>query len=213
MPNIFTCLCLILSLQTVLFAHQPRIVTKDSVEIYNPVISQAFYATMNGKPQIYTIKSDKPFDLYVQLTLPDINGIKKDFVVDIYHNNHRLAELKGTDADWTSFYEPFGGDNYLEGPDFEKKNADTGTYTIKVTSPDNTGKYILVTGKEESFPPSEIVKTIILLPKIKRFMGESALTAYFNYTGLFILLSLLIIAAIIYVVVIIVRKIRRSRSR
>jgi len=42
-----------------------------------------------------------------------------------------------------------------------------GAYTVVVTSPDNAGKSVLAVGKIEKFPPKEMARTIVALPKLK----------------------------------------------
>jgi hypothetical protein len=64
-----------------------------------------------------------------------------------------------------------------------------GTYVVVVTSSDNAGKYALAVGKKESFPIGEIIRTIGVLPRLKKeFFGKSPLTAFFNLSGAFLVL-------------------------
>ena len=56
-------------------------------------------------------------------------------------------------------------------------------------------------GKQESFPPKEILRTIYTLPYLKKyFFNKSALIAFFNYTGLFVLILILIIWGLVFLV-------------
>jgi hypothetical protein len=79
---------------------------------------------------------------------------------------------------------------------------DPGSYKIQVYSPDNQGKYVLAVGDREVFPFRELIKTYLVLPRLKsEFFGKSSLSAYSNIMGIFlviILLITLIIAAILY---------------
>ncbi|MDP2741424.1 MAG: hypothetical protein Q8O66_01910, partial [bacterium] len=54
-------------------AHQPRIVyyIGGDVKIKNPEVSQAFYDKIKGKSRDYFINSDKDFNLYINLLVPD----------------------------------------------------------------------------------------------------------------------------------------------
>lgn len=49
-----------------------------------------------------------------------ISGARKDFEVTLYKNEIFLASLKKKESERTSFYEPFAGDWYRQGPSFEK---------------------------------------------------------------------------------------------
>lgn len=195
-------------------AHQPRIDFKGTLEnpikIEDPEISKAYYGELNGSSEYYEINSDTEFLLYVNILSPDSKDARTDFSVEIVRDRELLSIING--STWKSFYEPFGGDNYLMGPEFERQ-VSPGRYLLKVSNPDNTGKYSLAVGKIESFPPSEIVNTFIALPKIKRdFFNKSPLTSYFNYSGLFLLILLAILAAIIIIASKIIKRYRRKKK-
>ena len=172
------------------FAHHPRFVNTDLTHVHDPEISQAFYAEMNGRPQTYQIESDEPFELFVQLLVPDITGAGKDVSAEIFQSGNRIAELDGPGARWQEFYEEFGGDWYFIGPEF-KQDVPSGTYTITVHRPDNLGKYVLVVGLKEVFTPRDIWNDTIRLPRLKEFFEKPRYTAYFNTSGRFLLLSVL----------------------
>lgn len=61
-------------------AHQPRLETGKFVSLENPIIvenpeiSQAFYGELEGNPDYFQIKSDQPFQLYVNLLVPTTPG-------------------------------------------------------------------------------------------------------------------------------------------
>jgi hypothetical protein len=172
-------------------AHQPRLVNdRPSIEVRDPEISQAFYARLAGSPQIYVIRSQVPLRLYVNILVPDVPGVDMDYEAVITRkeapSDHILALLDGKIYDWRPFYEPFGGDHYRLGPEYDD-NVPAGTYTIVVSSPDNQGKYVLAVGKKERFPPGEMARTIVTLPELKKYFGKSPWTAYFNLSGVFLL--------------------------
>lgn len=223
-------------LTTVSYAHQPRIVSEEMTQIENPEVSQAFYAELKGKPGYYQVESEEPFKLYVGILVPDLEGIEKDISVEISREYLRIEEtpvhkqeeeevpilLNGLQYEWTRWYEPFGGDWYWEGPELrsnppeeelpEGVEVDEGTYTLKVFSPDNEGKYVLVVGEREEFPLKEMVHTLFVLPKLKaEFFERSPWTAYFNLVGLFLAISIGILIGIIVAVVVLVRRMRRTR--
>jgi len=211
------CLITIVSLAAVFIlagsasAHQPRLVEDSgTVTVENPEISQAFYGNLNGDKQIFEINSDKKFPLYVNILVPKTENARKDMVVEIMKDGMVLAVLDGNSFEWTELHEPFGGDNFWKGPEF-RQDAEPGKYLIRVISPDGKGAYVLAIGEKESFPPSEIVRTITLLPAIKReIFGKSVLTAYFNYTGLFMLAILVFLAAICYLIYWLIKRSRKN---
>jgi hypothetical protein len=173
-------------------AHQPRLVgDKPSIEVRNPEVSQAFYARLAGGPQSYYIRSDKTIRLYINILVPDLPGIDTDYQAVIYRTaetpENVIALLDGRIFAWKPFFEPFGGDRYLVGPEYDQ-DVPAGTYIVVVSSPDLQGKYALAVGKQEKFPLGEIVRTIGVLPGLKKeFFGKSPLTAFFNLTGVFLL--------------------------
>jgi hypothetical protein len=175
------------------YAHQPRLVdARPSIEVRNPKISQAFYARLAGNPQSYYIRSDVPLRLYVNLLVPDIAGIDTDYEAVISRETGSgeevLARLDGKAYEWRPFFEPFGGDHYLLGPEHDGQ-VPAGTYIVTVSSPDNAGKYALAIGKIEKFPPKEMARTIVALPQLKKYFGKSPWTAYFNLSGAFLLVA------------------------
>jgi hypothetical protein len=172
-------------------AHQPRLVDdRPSIEVRDPEISQAFYARLAGKPQTYVIRSQVPLRLYINILVPDIPGAETDYEAVITRKEDPadsvLAVLDGKVYNWRPFFEPFGGDHYKLGPEYDE-NVPAGTYIVVVSSPDNQGKYVLAVGKIEKFPPGAMVRTIVTLPKLKKYFGKSPLTAFFNLSGVFLL--------------------------
>jgi len=198
------------------FAHQPRIVTDNFVEISNPEVSQAFYGELNGSPVEYQIQSSKDFDLYVGLLVPDISSVKKDLIIEISRIKNDKKEildvLDGSKFEWTPFYEEYAGDNYLWGPEYKDLNSlrenglkgrlvPAGDYRIKVYSPSNSGKYSLVTGYLESFPIKEMLNALIIVPQLKlNFFNESIIKVLSSpFVSIPILLGIIIVALIIFI--------------
>ncbi len=219
-------------------AHQPRIVSKELTQIENPEVSQAFYGELKGAPDYYQISADTSFKLYVGILVPDIKGIDKDVSAEIsihskYKNNEdeeeyanneeeKLFLLDGLDFNWQHYYEEFAGDYYYYGPELkanedrqdfipEGVKVDKGVYTIKVFSPDNKGKYVLVVGEKEQFPLQEIINTIITLPVLKSdFFEKPIYTAYFNLTGLFMLIFLFLVILLFFLFFWLVKRYRKK---
>jgi hypothetical protein len=199
-------------------AHQPRIVAGDSATLVEaPEISKAYYGQLTGKPNLFVVDAPGNWELFVEILVPNLIEARKDksFRIEVEDNGkkHLVAQGSGSTVSWTPFYEEFGGDNYFRGPSF-RANAGPGKYTITVFSPNNTGKYVLVIGERESFTPSEILRTIAVLPKLKSdFFNRSPMTAYFNRTGLFLLLMILLASAILSAAVYVARRILTKTGR
>jgi len=184
------------------FAHQPRIVEGSGiVEITNPQISQAFYGELNGSPAVFEIKSDAPFELYVGITVPAIEGARIDKSVEVTSldaggKEKRILFLNAS-GEWRPFHEEFAGDDYFQGPE-TRMNASAGTYRITVSSPGNAGKYALAVGEEEVFGPGETINAVVLLPKLKSwFFGKSPFEALFTKVYLFAFLPVFAIVAVL----------------
>ena len=179
--------------------HQPRLVGREErVEVTNPEISQAFYATLQGEPHTYLVEASDQFLLYVSLLVPDLEMARTDFVLTLHRigqdgGEEFLYHLDGKKHEWTQFYEPFGGDSYLEGPEREDV-VSPGEYRIVVSNPDDQGKYVLSVGREESFGFGEMVATMRRMPQVKQFFEKSPWLAFFNMIGLAILVAVLILA-------------------
>ena len=188
------------------FAHQPIIVSSEpDIKVLNPEISKAYYGELVGEPVRYIINSDKPFNLYVGVLVPDISGVKKDVSAAVIKDGQMdvpFAVLEGVNFDWKPFYEEFGGDDYFQGPEF-KKQVESGSYEIRVWSSNNFGKYVLAIGETESFSLRETINTLATLPKLKTdFFGKPAWTAYFNSIGLYVVLPAIVLFALIAVILI-----------
>jgi hypothetical protein len=178
------------------------------IVIEDPEISKAYYGELKGSSDYYKIVSDKPFSLYLNILVPDIPvENERRFSVEVKDiAGKQILFIDGTDSTWEKFYEPFGGDNYLQGPE-TRLNVSQGTYHIRVFNSNNVGKYSLAVGEIESFPPIEVLKTIFILPLLKQeFFNQSLLVSFLNIAGL----SILIIFAVITVsVILVLRRLRK----
>jgi hypothetical protein len=163
-------------LPTLALAHQPRITTSPVTTVESPEISKAYYSTLKGDPQAYRITSDKDFDLYVNLLVPDIEGQKKDISAVIIKDldfKNPVASLDGTTFAWTKFFEPFGHDTYWMGPEY-KAHVEAGTYEVRVSSSANDSKYSVAIGELEAFDMKEGINAIRLIPQLKKdFFNKS----------------------------------------
>lgn len=191
-------------------AHQPRLVGDETELIVTlPEISKAYYGNLTGKPVIYHIEAKETFRLYVNILVPDIQGIEKDVSVKILKDDTVISVLDADSQEWTYFYEPYAGDAYFQGPEYSQTH-DPGIYEIQVYSPDNYGKYVLAIGDREAFPLKEMVKAYLVLPRLKsEFFGKSPLTAFSNRMGIFLVMMLIIMILIATVLFLVIRCIRK----
>jgi len=66
------------------------------------------------------------------------------------------------------FYEPFGDQEYFDGPEFSQEVYETGTYYVVFWDPNGfVGDYVAVIGDKEIWEPADIVRAIINTPKIR----------------------------------------------
>lgn len=182
---------------SVVSAHQPRLEIGKDVSIENPIlvenpeISQAFYGELNGKPDYYKISSDKPFKLYINLLVPAGPGISGDFIsAEVFDlNKNVILSVNGRNTTWKPYFEEFGGDNYLKGPEV-RQILPAGTYYIKVFNAENQGKYSIAIGEIESFPADESLKALVTLPQLKeKFFGKPVSTLFLEFLGIILALG------------------------
>jgi hypothetical protein len=193
---IATMLVLFISISAVA-AHQPRLETGINTSMSNPIIienpetSQAFYSILHGSPDYYKISSDVPFKFYLNLLVPQSPGIPADFVSAqlLDTNGNILQTLNGTNSTWSPYFEEFGGDYYLKGPEFTEQ-LPAGTYYIKIFNAANQGKYNIAVGDIESFPLDESLKALITIPILKQqFFGKPVTKLFIEFLGLILALG------------------------
>ncbi len=165
-----------LLLPNLTFAHQPRITTAQENIVTNPEISKAYYGQLNGSPHIYRISSAVPFNLYLNVLVPDLEGQTKEVSMVVIKNKDEknpFLQLKGVGFEWKKFFEPFGQDSYWQGPEYKAK-VEAGQYDVYVWDPGNDSKYSFAVGEIESFNLTETWNAINLIPEIKKkFFVES----------------------------------------
>lgn len=167
------------------YAHQPRLVSGvNETIIENPEISQAFYGELRGEPAYFRITSDRPFRLYVNILVP-YSADSELVSVDITREDGTVIKtLDGNISNWKPYFEEFGGDYYLRGPEFNS-TVEAGTYLIRVYNSKNTGKFSLAVGDIESFPPDESLKALVLLPILKsEIFGVPVLLLFIQFLGI-----------------------------
>ena len=137
---------------------------------------------------VYKIRVLRPLNMYIQLIVPVVDDYYEDFVPwfalvgpglpdpsqslpfdipdgygAIVKENVEPGEPRET------FYEPFGGKSYYEGPEHEQKLNQTGTYFVYCWDPyQRGGDYTIVIGKLEIWGPLDILRALIYTPLIRR---------------------------------------------
>ena len=109
-------LVIFLSLIISVIAHQPRIVNSDGTNIIEPEISKAYYSNLDREPHYYYLNSDQEFNVYINVLIPGTELTHK-VSAELSRNNEIIYFLDGENHDWEFFYEEFGKDYYLKGPE------------------------------------------------------------------------------------------------
>jgi dipeptidase E len=169
---------------TIAWSHSPELIyqKQGEIQIDNPEISQAFYDELKGAPRNYFISSDKDFNLYVNVLVPEAKNREGRYSANIFSlaggKEEKIFSIDGEIFEWKEFYEPFGREYYLKGPEFED-NVPAGKYKIEVFSADNTGRYVLAVGKEESFDAISILNLYWQIPELKINFFETSVLQFF----------------------------------
>ncbi len=191
---------------SIAFAHQPRLDSANSnitnpIVVKNPEISQAFYGQLNGNPAYFKIQSNKSFRLYANILVPDIPGASNHLMsLQITDSSGKtIGLLDAKNSTWTSYFEEFGGDYYLKGPEFNH-TVPAGSYFIKIFNSNNQGRYSLAIGDIESFPPAETVSTLFLLPLIKADIFKVPVAELFvQFLGLILAMGTFIVLYVLLI--------------
>ena len=214
----YSFLVLFLSFAGAVLAHQPVIVylQNNNINITNPEISRAFYDELKGAPKDYIISSDKDFELYINLLVPDPANRDTRYSADIFdENENKIYSLDGNSVVWQEYYEEFGRDYYLKGPELSQQVV-AGKYKIKIYSQDNLGKYVLAVGQKESFDALSILNVYWQLPFLKlTFFKTSVLQFFltpFAIAGVGLIGCIFILWAFIYYLTGLVKKIIRHNE-
>ena len=166
-------LCLSVLLPVVASAHQPYIVESDEASVASPEISKVYYGRIEGGEHVFRVTSEVPFRFYVNLLVPDLPDQTRDFGVVILKADSPipLGSFESAGHEWTPFFEPFGYDSYLKGPEFEAP-VGAGSYEIRVRSATADAKYALAIGKAEVFTARDTLHALLTIPQLKKdFFG------------------------------------------
>ncbi len=207
MKKITILMIFLLSLPAVT-AHIPELVIEDKnytlepIIVKEPEISYAYYGKLQGSPQTYKIESENPFHLYVSLLVPYVGQESSEVEFHIMKDGKKIVMMHDY-QNWTKWYEEYGGDWYLQGPEYEA-DVEAGIYLVEVHSDTNSEDYTLAIGNIERFGAVEILKTVFVLPVMKALFWNSYLMI-----GVYII----ILAVIVFVIYFIIRRRHKRKSR
>ncbi len=166
-------------------AHQPRIIfyTAGDIKIQDPEISQAFYDELKGVPRDYSVDfSGQGGELYLNLLTPEFSNPEARFSANVFSLNGEeqkpLFSIDGSSFKWQEFYEEFGRDYYLKGPELTQQ-VPAGSYKIEVFSKTNQGKYVLAVGKKEFFDIKSLLNIYWQLPLLKIQFFKTSVWQFF----------------------------------
>lgn len=172
-------------------AHVPYLESRDS-SFREPFIawdasqSIAVYSWLDSATDVdvYWVLVSEPTEFYVELLVPVCPAYESFFPqfallgpnlpapsISLGSGAYRLWVAPWTDRDEPreTFYEPFGGKSYYEGPGYDKTVVHPGLYILLVWDPHaESGDYVVGIGKEERFPLPDLIRALINTPIIRR---------------------------------------------
>jgi hypothetical protein len=158
--------------------------------------SKAFYAWLEPTGEnisedidvyMFTV-GNNPINIYIELIVPVVDDYYSDFVPWFALIGPGLPDINQTlpftipdgfggiiienvepGTERETFFEPFGGKSYYQGPVLDENITKPGTYYIYCWDPYKMGgDYVLVIGKGEFFGPIDIIRSIINTVIIRR---------------------------------------------
>lgn len=118
----------------------------------DPMIERSILGELEGSPEMFEITSDVEFTLTVEIRALIESATSPEFAGIIIRQKEsrgveEVARLWATDADWLRVVHKETGLPYYAGP-FWSQVMPAGMYRIEVSTPENSGKYILVIGSQ-----------------------------------------------------------------
>jgi len=136
---------------------------------------------------VYRFKIDAPAEVYIESLVPVCAGYESflpsfalvgpglpasqeyvPFSIPAGYGAIVVANLKPGEHRET-FFEPFGGKSYYEGPVFRETVRTPGTYYVVFWDPYEVGgDYVAVLGNKEIWRIRDIIRALIYTPKIRK---------------------------------------------
>lgn len=190
--------CLLL-LPFALFAQELRFAGDSPTIIDDGEAYTAYYGELSGKPHVFEIHAMNPLRLSVIILTPKVEGARTDFSATVFNQNalgQPIIELDGTASEWRWFFDTEGRDEYLAGPVL-RGGLPPGVFEVRVSNPDNEGKYVLVLGEDSWKSGVGLISRYQTLPRIKtEFFGKPAYQAFLTPLLMWPVIALLAIIAI-----------------
>ena len=165
----------------------------------DPERKHTILGELNNSPEMYEITSDAVFTLTVEIRAVPNAGSVPQFSGIIIRQKEQLgveevARLTAAEASWSVVSDGTTGLRYQSGPFFSQE-VPAGTYRIEVSTPDNSGKYLLVVGDTEN--KTGYVATLGAIGMVYDFYGLGSLSMfsspYIHYpVGILVLLLLIL---------------------
>jgi dipeptidase E len=180
------------------------------INVKNPETSQTFYDELKGSPRDYFITSSVDFDLYLNISVPEVANRDGRYSVDIYNDSGvKIFSTDGINQDWSQIYSSFERDYYLKGPEIFS-HLTAGKYKVEVYSKDNQGKYILFIGSKESYDILSVLNIFWQFPVLKsQFFNTDIMQIFLTpvfITGIGFIGSVLILIALIFYLIEVVKQ-------
>lgn len=121
------------------------------IEIEDVSAPQAFRGELSGGPARYAFRLPAQRPVYLNLLIPDENGARKDFLIEVLSERGARYAMNGAFfSAWSPFRDARGA-SYLKGPEITP-TLYPGAYTLSVSNNDNHGTYILAVSGQPGFP-------------------------------------------------------------
>jgi hypothetical protein len=154
------------------------------IVVSQPELRAQWYDELRGLPRVYHVVSPTAFRLYIEIRIVDREPpLAQDFTYTVIELSQGAAtpdrvlfEGDAAEATWERVYDWVDGYWYFVGPTFDRE-VPAGRYRVEVTSPDDRGKYQLVTGHTYDLTLIyEFFKSLSELPAAATFYGRSPLS-------------------------------------
>lgn len=165
-------------------AYQTRVISQvnqgTNISITDPEIKTTWYDELRGSPRVYEIESATAFRFVANLSVPDRESPRQDYIVEIIElsgsaatPDRVFATFDGSGADWDRTYNWIDGRWYLTGLSIDE-DVPPGRYRVTVGNSINRGKYIFSVGY--TIDPSQAyapLRTVVDLTRVATYHGDT----------------------------------------
>lgn len=168
-------------------------------EIKTNIENQSEYlGELNGDPHMYEFVLGENANLTLELR-QNKNSTAPLTVIVIKENDNKkgvkeIGRLKGINFEWSQFSDNALGITLNRGEVFEKE-IEPGVYRVEVSTPDNSGKYMLVMGNKPS--DGGYFKNLASIYRIQSFF-EASFFSIFKSSYVYYPVGIVILSGLIY---------------